>query len=333
MNERRVLLDATHLRKTLVRVFRAHHRTRARSVRTSPSGPGTQGSGIELTVSSQQIENLAQHLLTITAFQVGANVEELGRVLAQIALVVNHSMPRVAAFKVDKSDLRPTAQRLWAECALECAIEYARLNGYAIDPAKLPEDPFVIGLMTNDEQLLTGVFQESLRLASRITSPGRHARQTPPVPASEGNYGTDFDRLEKEPAKLVLVRGAPATLGTEPRLAESDYWNLRASAALECWTVHDVLTLIERRLGNAQEELGRAPSNPMRAERFLTATSYWNLRSIAALRGWTIHECLMLIEEHLCPTLPAEFAHYSDSESGPDWQRLYQWVFPAHGRI
>jgi hypothetical protein len=314
-----------------MRVFRAHHRARARQARTSSPGAG-QLSGIELTVSSQQIESLAQHLRTIPAFQASTNTEELARVLAQIALIVNHSMPKVAAFTVENASLIPTTQRLWAECALECVIEYARNNQYSIDAAKLPEDHFVIGLMTNDEHLLTGLFQESLRLASRIAGSGRHARQTVPTPASKSKYGEAFDSPENELTKLVLVQSQPAIHGSRPRLSESDYWNLRRTASLERWTVSDVLTLIERRLTSAEEDYMRTHS-ARKGERYLTARSYWNLRSIAALKAWTIHECLMLIEVHLSPPLSADFAYYSDSQSGQDWERLYHWVFPVYGRI
>ncbi len=333
MNERR-MLDAMHLRRILLRVFRAHQRrTHAPLARSSSTRLSIGLSGIELSISPGQIEDLAQHIRTVTAFQVSTDSEGLAHVLAQIALIVDDAAAKVAAVQVGKAELLPTAQILAAEYALECASEYARLNRYAIDTAKLPEEHFVIGLMTNDEQLLTRVFQESLRLAGRIAGSGRHARQTAPAPESEPYSGNVTEEFQDEPTKLVLVQSAPDPTGTQPRFFESDYWNLRHSAAFEGWTVHDVLMLIERRLSYSQESEFTRGDGTNNSERYLTATSYWNLRSISALNAWTVHERLMLIEEHLSPTLSAEFAHYSDSESGPDWQRLYYRLFPPHGRI
>jgi hypothetical protein len=332
LNERRVL-DATHLRRTLLRVFRASRRTRAKIARTSSSSQAAELEGIELKISSQHIETLAQRLQTLTGTLAHNDVDDLARVLAQIALLVNHSTPKVAAIKLDNAEFPPTAEGLSTEYALECATEYARINQYAIDSAKLPRDHIAIGLMTKDEQLLTRIFRESLGLASRIASTGRHARQTAPAAESVRRSGVVPEELQAEPTKLVLVQSQRDIDWKEPRLFERDYWNLRSTAALEGWTVHDVLTLIERRLSSALESEFTNRHRTGESERYLSARSYWNLRSIAALKAWTAHERLMLIEEHLSPTLHAEFPHHSDSESGPDWERLYYWVFPPHGRI
>jgi hypothetical protein len=74
-------------------------------------------------------------------------------------------------------------------------------------------------------------------------------------------------------------------------------------------------------------------SSMTRDRRELSAMSYWNLRSTAELENWSSAEVLRLIEEHLNPALHPHLVHHSNTVSGADWRRLYEWVYRSGGSM
>jgi hypothetical protein len=66
--------------------------------------------------------------------------------------------------------------------------------------------------------------------------------------------------------------------------------------------------------------------NTAAEHRQMSAQSYWNLRTGAALQGWSAAEVLNLIEEHLSPTRDREAIHQNETASGDDWCRLYESI-------
>jgi hypothetical protein len=326
MNDRRVL-DANHLYRTLLRVARAYVRDRARRYGLSTAALTLPIRDIDngtIKIDTGRIERLAEQLRVVTAIEASQTIEDLARLLAQIALVVNYSVSAMG-------DDRPmsVAHKMSTNYAFECAAEYARVHHYAIDLTKIPEERAVIALMTNDDRMLSRIFHESLEIAGRTAGTGRHALRTSP-----GSIRPDPDllrQLEDQTAASTTLNSQPLP-EVERQLSAPAYWNMRSNAAMEGWSVHEVLMLIEEHLSSAKARQ-RHWFVEADGDRHLSAQAYSNLRSTASLRGWSVYEILLLIEEHLSPALIPQLAHYSNTESGTDWERLHAWILPPGGKL
>jgi hypothetical protein len=67
-------------------------------------------------------------------------------------------------------------------------------------------------------------------------------------------------------------------------------------------------------------------SSKSEADREISAESYFNLRSVADLEGWSSADTLDLIEAFLSPAPHSHLAFRRDAVSGDEWRRLYDWI-------
>jgi len=336
MNARRPL-DAIHLTEILLRSIKNKGAVRRRRShrREIDIALFCQGyPSVEIQVSTRATEALAETIRNVTAIDVCTDAEAFTRVLAQIALIAHRGGPEVRSSPATTKLITPLAEIICTDFAIACAVAFARFHEYYIDRAMIPIDEISIALVMMDQDVLAYIFGESFVLPG-ATGPGRHAK---PV----------YD-AEQEEDRLLLSFG-DGRADADRRLWALTYWHLLSVAEIEGWSATEVLMSIDEYLAphNADQEAQglvrfleasladvsqiRRPI-PRNARRELRASSYWNLRSVAAVQQWSADVILKLINEHLNPTLDPDFVHYSNNGSGRDWKLLHDWLFWPDGNI
>jgi len=71
----------------------------------------------------------------------------------------------------------------------------------------------------------------------------------------------------------------------------------------------------------------RAPDEAPVAGRQLSAESWWNLHAVAQVKGWSLAEIEALIDAYMNPLSDPGPVYYSSTVSGPQWQRLHDWIY------
>ena len=346
----RGLFDARHITEIFLWALRRKGR-----IRVYWSGAGDtivnlscgEHPNINVHLRTHDIHALVEQLRWYTAIDIYARPEAVTTALAQITLIANQAGPKVSGFSTIPKVITPLVHEICTEFAVACAISFAEFHNYAVDSNKIPRHEAYIALLMNDDKLLARIFGEALYVVPSTERRGRHERPGVPDHGTEEGPEALLRDLEIEFADANPIPG-PGRSDAERQLSASRFRILRAIGELNGWSADKVLMLVDEHLSPysteqdaelllryAEEQLAEAKqspgASPNGAERQLAATPYWNLRSMAELKGWSAEEVLILIGERLSPNLLPDFVHYSDSVSGPDWQRLYAWICLGNG--
>jgi hypothetical protein len=341
------VLDAAHLRKIILWVVE-----RKGEVWFDRSGTSEtihlipqDVPGVEIEISSFAIEALAEQLRQHTAIDVPADVRYFTNLLAQIALIAYYAGPKVGG-RESADEIRPLVHEISVEFAVACATQFAESRDYVIDLQAIPARKTSMALLLIDTESLARIFDESIL---RMPGGDGRRRRARPRPRSDAEYDAlEYIRLLE--TWLADANPIPDAVPTDAdrRISESDYKRLSLIAKREGWRDEEMLTIIDGYLGqdvahqsarvlirflmNRHADVKAIPNRVSKAgERQLLAKSHWNLREIAKVRGWSDHETLLLIEEHLFPKLDPDLVHYSNTDSGPDWVRLRAALFGSNG--
>jgi hypothetical protein len=345
------VLDARHIanifRWALRRKGEVHER-RSDTGETIVTLRRTDSTSIDMHLRAHDINVLVEELRSYTAVDVFASPRALAQVLAKIAIIANYYGPKVSGLSANVKAIAPIVREICTEFAIACAISFADSHRYVIDPSRIRPRETLIALLMKDEEALTRTFSEALHIAPSAARRGRHAAPKGPEPSTEEGPEGLLRDIEEQFADADPIPG-PGPNSAERQLSAGRFRILYSICALRGWNAdkvlklineqlspHDaeegaevVLTYIEQWLANAQSIPEPGPNG---AEHQLSATSYWNLRSIAEGKGWNAEEVLILIGEHLSPILVPDFVYHSDTVSGADWQRLHIWIFGPGGR-
>jgi hypothetical protein len=189
------------------------------------------GADLYINVGSS-LSSLASKLDRLTAnLDLSDNQEAMAELMVMITQLV-YNEAGVIYPAADDEALYVLGQMVLAEFSVECAIYFAREQGYSIRLADISLDKVVklLLLMPDSWKLLTQLFDESLRAAG-ITSEQRIA------------MGDQIaSRLDS------LLRSLDVNDNPERFLSVESYSNLRSEADQRHWTEPEVLMLIEEHL-------------------------------------------------------------------------------------
>jgi hypothetical protein len=219
--ERRTL-GASHLRDILLWVTGMHPET-------------------AILIDTHSIANLADRLRAAIGEGAASNVTGVAQRMADVATMVYKSGHIIKLADQHSANADRVTFQICSEYAIACAISFGASCKFELHYRAVPYSSIAKALLDHDWELLSRTFEESIREGGR-----RVGRPEPSYTVDE-SAEVIISRIESQFAVASPIPEPSPAQRTRQLSAES-YWNLRAEAEKEHWTLRDMIALIDEHL-------------------------------------------------------------------------------------